>query len=138
MAKILLIDDEEDILFLLERTFTKAGHVVVSTSDPRRALPLICNGSFDAIVLDVMMPEISGWDLLSQIRERKETKSIPILMLTALSSVSDRVRGLRGGADDYLTKPFEPDELVARVEALVHRRAASAAGPADPCGKPGS
>ena len=123
MAKILLIDDDEDILFLVEKSFTQAGHGVVSSSDPRRALPLARNGRFDAIVLDVMMPKISGWNLLEHIRNEPATRSLPVVLLTALSSVSDRVRGLRSGADDYLTKPFEPEELIARVEGLLQRRA---------------
>ena len=122
MAKILLVDDDEDILFLLEQSLSKAGHVVRSTSDPRRALPLVRSGRFDAIVLDVMMPKISGWDLLGQIREQSESRSTPLVLLTALSSVSDRVRGLRSGADDYLTKPFDPDELIARLEGMIERR----------------
>ncbi len=127
MAKILLVDDAEDILFVLEQSFRKAGHKVLATSDPRRVMPMTRTGRFDAIVLDVMMPQITGWSLLSQIREQPETRSTPVVLLTALSSVSDRVRGLRRGADDYLTKPFEPAELIVRVERLIQRRATPSA-----------
>lgn len=127
MAKILLVDDAEDILFLLEQSFKHSGHAVLSTTDPRRVLPMSRTGRFDAIVLDVMMPEISGWTLLEKLRAQAETRETPVVLLTALSSVEDRVRGLRSGADDYLTKPFEPAELMARIEGLIQRRASTAA-----------
>lgn len=127
MAKILLVDDEEDILFLLEQTFLNAGHTVIATRDPERVLPLARIGRFDAIVLDVMLPKISGWSLLEQLRRQEASQATPVVLLTALSSVSDRVRGLRSGANDYLTKPFEPVELMARVEGLIQRQPSSGA-----------
>lgn len=127
MARILAVDDEEDILFLVEETFVQAGHQVMSTRDPKRVLPMARSGRFDAIVLDIMMPEVSGWELLEQLRRQEETESTPVVLLSALTSAADRIRGLRGGADDFLTKPFDPDELMARVDGLMSRRKAPTA-----------
>ena len=99
---------------LLER----AGYDVDDQADGRAALRAFHNGNHDLVLLDVTMPDLDGWELLERIRDLSE---VPVLMLTARDSESDRVRGLRGGADDYVTKPFDRDELVARVEALLRR-----------------
>lgn len=133
MGTILLVDDNSDILMVLRVTFEGAGHEVIATEDPLEVLPLVERQRPDAVVLDVMMPELSGWDVLRKIRERPAFQELPVVLLTALSDVHDRVKGLRGGADDYQTKPFEPEELLARVEGLIARQrlraSASAAKP---------
>ncbi|MCP4661873.1 MAG: protein kinase [bacterium] len=121
MAKILVVDDDPDILLTLRIAFEGAHHEVIATHDPDEVLLLAATKAPDAITLDVMMPEVSGWDLIERIRNHPRTQSIPVLMLTALGEVPNRVRGLRTGADDYLVKPFDPEELLARVERLIAR-----------------
>lgn len=132
MSKILVVDDNTDILMLLRVTFEDAGHEVVSTRDPFEALRLAGDVSPDAVVLDIMMPGLSGWDVLRQFRESERHATLPVVLLTALSDVNDRVRGLRGGADDYQIKPFEPQEILARVEGIISRRDLTATGAAAP------
>ena len=122
MGKILLVDDNPDILMVLRVTFEVAGHEVIATEDPREVLALAERNAPDAVVLDVMMPGRSGWEVLREIRERPALVTLPVVLLTALADVQDRVKGLRGGADDYQTKPFDPEELLARVEGLIARR----------------
>lgn len=140
MAKILAIDDDPDLLFTIRTTFEVAGHEVVATSEPRDLLGLAESEDPDAVVLDVMMPGIAGWDLLAALRQNPQLRSVPVLMLTALDDAPCRVMGLRQGADDYLVKPFHPDELLIRVEKLAERHArdresmAAAPGSGNPSG----
>jgi DNA-binding response OmpR family regulator len=115
---VLVVDDDEDIRALLRLVLERAGYDVDDQADGRAALRAFHTGKHDLIVLDVTMPELDGWEVLERIRDLSE---VPVLMLTARDSESDRVRGLRGGADDYVTKPFDRDELVARVEAMLRR-----------------
>jgi DNA-binding response OmpR family regulator len=115
---VLVVDDDEDIRALLRLVLERAGYDVDDQPDGRAALRAFHTGKHDLIVLDVTMPELDGWEVLERIRDLSE---VPVLMLTARDSESDRVRGLRGGADDYVTKPFDRDELLARVEALMRR-----------------
>ncbi len=115
---LLIVDDDEDIRALLRLILERAGYEVDDQADGRAALRAFHNGDHDLVLLDVTMPDLDGWELLERIRDLSE---VPVLMLTARDSESDRVRGLRGGADDYVTKPFDRDELVARVEALLRR-----------------
>lgn len=137
MAKILIVDDDPDILLVLRVTLESAGHKVTETSDPLTVLPAIDREEPDAVILDVMMPGVTGWDLLPEIRERPRGRNLPILMLSARGEISDRIRGLRGGADDYQVKPFDAEELLLRVENLIERFAlrpaveASAAAPSE-------
>ncbi len=133
MAKILAIDDDPDILLTVRTTFESGGHEVVTTTEPRDFMGLPAGQDPDAIVLDVRMPEISGWELLAVIRQNPDLRSVPVLMLTALDDASFRVKGLRQGADDYLGKPFHPDELLIRVEKLVERHARSRVQGPTPC-----
>lgn len=119
MAKVLVSDDDPQILKLVGVVLERAGHEVISTSSPKDVLRLAPAASLDAIVLDVVMPEVSGYELLEELRENPLTADIPILFLSGLGAAADRVRGLSEGADDYLVKPFEPDELVLRVERLI-------------------
>ena len=115
---MLVVDDDEDIRALLRLVLERAGYDVDDQPDGRAALRAFHTGRHDLVVLDVTMPKLDGWEVLERIRDLSE---VPVLMLTARDSESDRVRGLRGGADDYVTKPFDRDELVARVEAMLRR-----------------
>ncbi len=119
MAKVLVSDDDPQVLRLVGLILERAGHEVIMTSVARDVLDLAPQGGIDAIVLDVVMPEVSGLELLEQLRQDPTTANIPVLMLSGLGAGADRVRGLSQGADDYLVKPFEPDELVLRIERLI-------------------
>lgn len=115
MADILVVEDEEAINELIRRNLSLVGHTCYLAMDGETAVEMIKNKSFDLIVLDIMLPEMDGFEVLEQV------KGIPTILLTARSSVEDRVKGLIMGADDYLTKPFEMLEFFARVEAILRR-----------------
>ena len=117
--KILVVEDERELARLVELHLRDAGFDVVLAHDGRRGLELASSGSFDCLVLDLMLPGLDGLDLCQQLR--RQQIHTPILMLTARSSEGDRVLGLEVGADDYLTKPFSVRELVARVRAIFRR-----------------
>ena len=119
MATILVIDDDPDALLLVEAALGGAGHRVVTSSDARNIAQLTAEHGADAVVLDVLMPEISGHEALQALRSRAATGGVPVLLLSAQAEGQHRVAGLRKGADDFLGKPFEPEELVLRVERLV-------------------
>lgn len=127
---ILLVEDEARVADFIRRGLSAEGWGVTHASDGESALDLLSEAPFDAIILDLMLPGISGQDVCRKLRARSST--IPVLMLSALDSTDERIAGLKLGADDYLPKPFDFDELVARLEAL-HRRTQrfSAAGNAD-------
>ena len=122
--RVLVIEDEHKLAVYLRNGLTEAGFVVDVAHNGVDGLHLALEGSYDAIVLDRMLPGIDGLGVVAALRSSKAT---PILMLTALGSVEDRVSGLRGGADDYLVKPFAFSELVARVQALTRRNLPAAA-----------
>jgi DNA-binding response OmpR family regulator len=125
---LLLVEDEARVADFIQRGLSAEGWSVAVVSSGEAALELVSDdGSFDVIVLDLMLPGISGQDVCRRMRARQITT--PVLMLSALADVEDRVRGLRLGADDYLTKPFDFEELLARLEALVRRAAARSVGP---------
>jgi DNA-binding response OmpR family regulator len=117
--RLLVVEDEARMLELLRRGLTEEGHTVVCASDGHEGWELASHFEFDVVVLDVMMPRISGLDLAKKLRHHRNTT--PVLMLTAKDSVPDIVRGLDAGADDYLTKPFTFNELLARLRALQRR-----------------
>ncbi len=117
-ATILAVDDEEDIRELLRHLLERAGHAVRLAADGRAGLRAFHSEPPDLVILDIMMPELDGWQTLERIRDLSD---VPVLMLTARSTELERVRGLRAGGDDYVTKPFGRQELVARVEALLRR-----------------
>ncbi len=117
---ILLVEDEVRVADFIRRGLAAEGWTVTHAAEGETALELIAHAPFDAIILDLMLPGISGQDVCRKLRSRKNTT--PILMLSALDATDERVAGLRLGADDYLPKPFDFDELVARLEAM-HRRA---------------
>jgi len=117
--RVLLIEDDARIARLIARAFTEAGHEVSTADNGTDGLARGATGAFDLIVLDILLPEMDGIEVCRRLR--KERIRTPILMLTARDTVSDRVRGLDVGADDYLVKPFALEELLARVRALQRR-----------------
>lgn len=117
---ILLVEDETRVADFIRRGLTAEGWAVDHAADGEDALEQVASNSYDVILLDLMLPGIQGQDVCRKLRVRKS--KTPILMLTALDSPEEKVNGLKIGADDYLAKPFEFDELIARIEAL-HRRA---------------
>ncbi len=118
MPRLLLIDDDELLGPPLAAYFARAGFELQHATRPSAGLALLRGGGFDAAILDVMLPEMDGFELCRTIRKESE---LPIVMLTARGDVMDRVVGLELGADDYLPKPFEPRELLARVQTILRR-----------------
>ena len=119
MKRILLVEDERGLVLTLRDRLTKEGYSVESTPDGESGLERAAREAFDLVLLDVMLPRINGFDVLRELRKRGvET---PVIMLTAKGQVADKVAGLKFGADDYVTKPFEMVELLARVEAKLRR-----------------
>lgn len=116
---ILLVEDEERVADFIRRGLKGEGWMVEHTADGETALEVVSDRAFDVIVLDMMLPGISGMDVCRVMRARRDIT--PILILSALDAVEERVAGLRGGADDYLSKPFDFNELLARIEALARR-----------------
>jgi two-component system phosphate regulon response regulator OmpR len=116
--RILLIEDDPRLAGMLEEYLGKAGYHVVRAETGARGLALHASETVDAIVLDLMLPDMDGLDICRKVRDRSDT---PILMLTARGDATDRVVGLEMGADDYLPKPFEPRELLARLRAILRR-----------------
>ncbi len=122
--RILVIEDEPDLLASLAKALRERGYAVDVASDGDDGLWKALEVDYDAVVLDVMLPGMDGWKVLSGLRQAKKT---PVLMLTARDAARDRVRGLDGGADDYLVKPFDLEELVARLRAIIRRSAGQTA-----------
>ncbi len=118
--RILLIEDSRKLLDSLRLGLMKSGYEVACAADGEIGLRMAVSGSWDLVVLDLMLPGVSGHEILRQLRE--SGSDAHVLILTALGAVEDRVRGLQAGADDYLGKPFSFDELLARVQALARRR----------------
>ena len=118
--RLLVVEDEPDLLAGLARALRKQGYAVDTAADGEDGLYKAQSTDYDAIVLDVMLPRLDGWELLARLRQKKST---PVLMLTARDRSADRVRGLDTGADDYLVKPFDIPELLARLRALIRRAA---------------
>ena len=121
--RLLVVEDEPDLLAALTQSLREGGYAVDEASDGRTGLFKAQGTDYDAIVLDLMLPAMSGWDVLKELRK---TKATPVLILTARDALPDRVRGFDSGADDYLTKPFEIPELRARLRALIRRSAGCA------------
>ena len=116
--RILVVDDDLELLGLIGFALRQAGYLVLEASDGRAALATFAREQPDLVILDVNLPELSGFEVCRQIRAEAAT---PVMLLTVRSSEEDQVRGLDGGADDYLTKPFSPRTLLARVRALLRR-----------------
>lgn len=121
--RILVVDDEPDIVALVVYHLAKAGYRVSSASSGPDALSLAKKDRPALVVLDLMLPGMSGFDVLAKLRDEEATANLAVLMLTARKDEPDRIRGLELGADDYLTKPFSPQELVLRVGAILRRTA---------------
>lgn len=121
MSNILVIDDDIAILELVKINLELMGYKVITASDPMKGIALAKQDSPDLIILDVMMPDVDGFTVCQRLRQNTQTHSIPILMLTALGLLHDKVKGFDSGADDYLVKPFEIPELKVRVKALLRR-----------------
>jgi DNA-binding response OmpR family regulator len=122
VRRVLIVDDDPKVCETVDRYLAHAGYITVSALDGARALALMLTFVPDLIVLDVMLPAINGLDICRSLRR---TSNVPIIMLTARSTEQDKLTGLAVGADDYLTKPFSPRELVARVEAVLRRARSS-------------
>jgi two-component system KDP operon response regulator KdpE len=116
--KLLLIDDSQDMQKLVGLFLERDGYEVIRASNGKEGLRLLAKHQPDLVLLDIMMPEVDGWEACRRIRE---VSNIPVIMLTAKSQESDIVRGLELGADDYITKPFDPSELRARIQSLLRR-----------------
>ena len=119
--KILVVEDEPDIRKLVHYNLTQDHYKVVEAEDGEQALKIIQRDKPSLVILDLMLPGMSGLELCRTLRGQDETAKLPILMLTAKAGEADRVLGLEMGADDYLAKPFSPRELVARVRAILRR-----------------
>lgn len=134
--RILVVEDEPKIAQIVTAYLERDGYKVLQASNGQRALELARADLPDLIVLDLMLPQISGWDVCRELRRNPRTARVPIIMATARDEVSDRIVGLEIGADDYLIKPYNPKELIARVHALLRRvneeRQAGSAAPASP------
>ncbi len=121
MAKILVIDDDEAINELIKVNLELSFYKVITALDGNKGYALAKQELPDLIILDVMMPEVDGYTVAKRIRENEETKDIPIIMLTALNMLQNKVQGFNIGVDDYLCKPFEMEELLVRIKALLKR-----------------
>lgn len=119
MKTILLVDDELMMLDLLSLYLTPVGYKCIKMTSAKAAIQYLESNQVDLILLDIMMPEMDGWEACKEIRKYWST---PIIMLTAMSEKSDIVKGLKSGADDYISKPFDEDELTARIEAVLRRQ----------------
>jgi two-component system response regulator ArlR len=117
--KVLIIEDEEKIARFVEMELSYEGYRVEKAFDGRTGLELALDGSFDIIILDIMLPGLNGMEVLRRIRR---SSSVPVIMLTARDTIVDKVTGLDGGADDYMTKPFEIEELLARIRNAMRKK----------------
>lgn len=133
MRRLLLIDDDDQLAAPLAAFFRRFDCELVSATTPSAGLALLKDGGFDAAILDVMLPEMDGFELCRTIRKHSD---LPIVMLTARGDVMDRVVGLELGADDYVPKPFEPRELLARLQTVWRRSGSRGAAPAAPTAGP--
>ncbi|MFQ7746713.1 MAG: response regulator transcription factor [Eubacteriales bacterium] len=117
MAEILIVEDDENIARMIEATLSMVGYRCDGCADGSEAVRRILEGSYDLILLDVMLPGMDGFEILTKIKN----KGTPVIFLTALQDVGDKVKGLRLGAEDYIVKPFEAAELLARIEVVLRR-----------------
>ncbi len=118
---ILVVEDEADLVSLLRYNLEKAGFEALDARDGEEALTMLAERPVDLVLLDWMLPSVSGIEVCRRMRRRTETRNIPVIMLTARGEETDRIRGLNTGADDYITKPFSHDELIARIHAVLRR-----------------
>ena len=123
-GRILLVDDEQPILELVSFNLKRAGYDIVTASDGQDGLDKARGGKFDLVLLDWMLPNLSGAEICRALRDHPETRSTPVIMLTARGEEADKIAALNAGADDYVTKPFSPAELQARIGAVLRRTSA--------------
>jgi len=121
MTRVLVVEDDPDIAGLVARYLEKSGFEVESISSGTQALAAIASKPPDLLILDLMLPGVDGLEICRSVRSTTATRTIPVIMLTARAEESERIAGLEIGADDYIAKPFSPNELVARVRALLRR-----------------
>ena len=119
--RILIVDDEKDILELISFNLSKEGYSVVTASSGEEALASVAASPPDLVVLDLMLPGVDGLEVCRRLKQAEATRQIPVLVLTAKTEDSDIITGLELGADDYVTKPFSPKVLIARVRAVLRR-----------------
>jgi len=122
---ILVVDDEKELAALVSLHMKMAGFEVLTAANGEKALELSREEKPDLIILDLMLPKIDGWQVCEQLRQDAVTKDIPVIMLTARTQIEDKLKGFEAGADDYVTKPFSPRELVARVKRVLARAEAA-------------
>ena len=120
--QILVVDDDKSIIEIVRAYLEQAGYNVLSADNGTSAMNILRSEKLDLLILDLMLPDRDGWDITRSIRQDKRLSAIPIIMLTARVDDSDKIVGLELGADDYVTKPFNPREIIARVRALLRRR----------------
>ncbi|MCI9242409.1 MAG: response regulator transcription factor [Lawsonibacter sp.] len=124
--RILLVEDEEKLARMVELELKYEGYQVEKALDGRKGLELALSGGFDLVLLDIMLPQLSGMEVLRRLRRESQ---IPVIMLTARDSVVDKVAGLDSGADDYVTKPFAIEELLARIRAVLRNKSGQSGAP---------
>jgi DNA-binding response OmpR family regulator len=130
--KILVVDDEDDILNFLELVLSEKGYQVSTASGGQEALTKAQLERPDLVLLDIMMPQMDGWEVLKLLRVDEETAEVPVAMLSARTEARDRVQGLQEGAIDYICKPFSLSELLSKIEAIFSQASAMAQPPAKP------
>ena len=129
MQRILVVDDDKQIVRLVQSYLEQAGYQVVAVHDGESALHAIRRERPDLVILDLMLPDLDGWEITRVVRSDKNLAGLPVVMLTARVEDTDKIVGLELGADDYITKPFNPREVVARVRALLRRASGGASPP---------
>lgn len=120
--KILVIDDDEDVRNLIYTTLSSEGYDVITMPSGKDALQFLMDYHVDCVLLDVMMPEVDGWETLRMIRAGENTKNLPVIMVTVKDSRVDKLTAIKEKATDYITKPFDPDELVAKVREVLNEQ----------------
>lgn len=117
MINVLIVEDEEAIANLIKISLSQAGYLTHIVNDGEKAIEEILKNSYDLVLLDVMIPKVSGYEVMEYVRDL----NVPVIFITALSQVNDKVKGLKLGAEDYITKPFDIEELLARVEVVLRK-----------------
>ena len=118
-ARILVVDDEQSNVKLLEANLLPYGFEVLTATSGEKALQLVSSNSVDLILLDVMMPDIDGFEVTRRLRTNEKTKLTPVVLVTALTETGDKIKGIEAGCDDFISKPFDKNELLARVKSLL-------------------
>lgn len=120
IKRILVVDDEPHIAKLVKNILSTESFRVDEANTAHDALEMINHKKYDLVIMDIMMPNMNGYELCEKLRERPETYSMPIIFLTAKHAVNDKIQAIHSGADDYITKPFDPEELIIKVHSLLN------------------